>query len=229
MQGLNSRVRTLVVQDPSVNAGIDLPSTVRAASLTDADAVVLSGRDRWAEYTIHTFRSLGIQRPILLVRHSSFSAPSRPSIQGADVCIWADASESERIACINAIQRLSQRQGTENPGAISPPHATPEACLVPSRHALRIADVEYVFGRSPFAVLAYLYEHQGKWVSREELISDALATHHASDSSIIRFHIHSIRKTLGRDRNCVASDARHRRGYMFSVAMLSRSVDMNDQ
>src|SRR6187402_1822243 len=96
MHGLHSRVRTFQLLDSLIRTPVDLPSTVPAATITDADAVVLSGDAHWVSSTARTIRALGIEQPILVV-HCERSADSRRnSLSAADLCLSSDANDDER-------------------------------------------------------------------------------------------------------------------------------------
>lgn len=64
--------------------------------------------------------------------------------------------------------------------------------------------------------LVYLVERRGRWVSANEIISRVCMTYHRDDSSLVRVHIHSIRRALGEMRSCIRGDL-DGRGYMFTL------------
>lgn len=49
-----------------------------------------------------------------------------------------------------------------------------------------------------FAIVEYLWERCGHWVTQEELISAVFRTHHRHDTSVVRVHVSAIRAKLGK-------------------------------
>src|SRR5882724_3617257 len=110
MQTLEARVRTLVLRGSSQGSNLELPSTVLATTIAEADAVVLSGDACWASSTIQTIRSLGIRLPILVVRAKGPSTNwANHPISGADICVRADANDAERAAGVRVLQTLVRK------------------------------------------------------------------------------------------------------------------------
>lgn len=213
MQGPETRVRTLILKDFSPRANVDLPSTIDATTIAEADAVVLSGEPYWALRIVQTIRSLGIARPILVVC-SDDGAAADVGLLGADICMRADADATERAACVSVLRSLASRRSR---APLGESHAD-KVFLDRTDRTVQLNGVRYVFAPSQFSIFAYLVEREGSWVKSEQLMREALRTHHSPDSSVVRFHIHSIRKTLGPNSRCVMSDIRYRRGYMFSLS-----------
>jgi DNA-binding response OmpR family regulator len=69
--------------------------------------------------------------------------------------------------------------------------------------------------RTQFLIFSYLFRHAGHWITASELIHQVLGTHHLPDTSLIRVHVHAIRRRLGQDADALESDRRRARGYRF--------------
>lgn len=74
--------------------------------------------------------------------------------------------------------------------------------------------------RTQFSILSYLVQNEGRWVTTGELIRDVLGTHHQPDTSLVRVHVHAIRRRLGARAAWLESDRRRARGYRWRQVVL---------
>jgi DNA-binding winged helix-turn-helix (wHTH) protein len=88
-----------------------------------------------------------------------------------------------------------------------------EVALDPNDFVLRIDGKSVTLTRTQFSILAYLIQNDGRWVTTGELIREVLGTHHQPDTSLVRVHVHAIRRRLGNCATWLESDRRRARGY----------------
>jgi DNA-binding response OmpR family regulator len=81
--------------------------------------------------------------------------------------------------------------------------------------AIEIAGVRTRLTKTQFQLFQYLTAKSGQWVAPPELVTQALGTHHRTDSALIRVHIHAIRRALGTLAPLIESDPARARGYRF--------------
>jgi hypothetical protein len=85
--------------------------------------------------------------------------------------------------------------------------------LDPNELVLRIEGKAVTLTRTQFSILSYLIQNEGRWVTTGELIREVLGTHHQPDTSLVRVHVHAIRRRLGVRSPWLESDRRRARGY----------------
>lgn len=83
--------------------------------------------------------------------------------------------------------------------------------------AVRVGDDLIRLTRTQFSLLAYLVRNGGRWVTAGELISQVLGTHHRPNTSLVRVHVHAIRRRLGPGAMRLETDQRRARGYRWRV------------
>jgi DNA-binding response OmpR family regulator len=88
--------------------------------------------------------------------------------------------------------------------------------LDPDELLFQIDDQSVALTPKQFSILAYLIEKAGSWVTTNEIISEVLRTHHKPDTSLIRVHVHAIRRRLGEASAYLQSDPLRSRGYRWS-------------
>lgn len=88
-----------------------------------------------------------------------------------------------------------------------------EILLDANELALRVGQSSIRLTRTQFSILAYLVQNCGRWVTTGELISQVLGTHHRPNTSLVRVHVHAIRRRLGDDARRLETDQRRARGY----------------
>jgi DNA-binding response OmpR family regulator len=65
-----------------------------------------------------------------------------------------------------------------------------------------------------FDIFVYLAQNRDRWVKSEELLKNVFETHHRSDTSLVRVHVHRLKRSLGALGWLVQSE--ERRGYRIS-------------
>ena len=93
------------------------------------------------------------------------------------------------------------------------PSAQRDVELDPAAATVRIRDRVVELTRTQFSIFSYLFATAGNWVTASELIHEVLGTHHLPDTSLIRVHVHAIRRRLGPEAEALESDRRRARGY----------------
>jgi DNA-binding response OmpR family regulator len=61
----------------------------------------------------------------------------------------------------------------------------------------RLGNVEAHLTKSEFAIFAYLAEKAGRWISADDVLRDVLGPNHAAGTSLVRVHVHNMRRKLG--------------------------------
>jgi two-component system, OmpR family, response regulator QseB len=61
----------------------------------------------------------------------------------------------------------------------------------------RLGDVEAHLTKSEFAIFAYFAEKPGRWISADDVLRDVLGPNHAAGTSLVRVHVHNMRRKLG--------------------------------
>jgi DNA-binding response OmpR family regulator len=61
----------------------------------------------------------------------------------------------------------------------------------------RVGSVEAHLTKSEFAIFAYLAEKPGRWISADDVLRDVLGPNHAAGTSLVRVHVHNMRRKLG--------------------------------
>jgi DNA-binding response OmpR family regulator len=98
-----------------------------------------------------------------------------------------------------------------------------EVLLLPTELAVIVAGARVALTRTQFSIFSYFYENRGRWVTPNELIRHVLGTHHQPDTSLVRVHIHAIRRRLGQGAIWLESDPQRVRGYRWGGPSLAQS------
>lgn len=85
--------------------------------------------------------------------------------------------------------------------------------LEPNTRRVTIGTVETVLSEVRFRLLSCLAARPGTWWRGQDLVAEAVGTHHSPDSPLIRVHMNGIRKVLGPARWCIQSERTF--GYQF--------------
>lgn len=93
------------------------------------------------------------------------------------------------------------------------PSAQLDVVLDAEAATVRLRDRVVELTRTQFSIFSYLFASAGHWVTASELIHEVLGTHHLPDTSLIRVHVHAIRRRLGPEAEALESDRRRARGY----------------
>jgi DNA-binding response OmpR family regulator len=62
---------------------------------------------------------------------------------------------------------------------------------------LRLREVEAHLTKSEFSIIAYLVSHREQWITAKDVLRDVLGPNHADGTSLVRVHMHNIRRKLG--------------------------------
>jgi DNA-binding response OmpR family regulator len=171
----------------------------------DADLLLIVGTVEWAERFIRQSRGAGDPTPILVLNGSAaIKANAQILDAGADDCLACPFDSAELLARVRAVTRRL-RNG--------------RSCgieIAADREMLRIRlrDVEARVSRRQFDVFVCLAERRERWVHSDEIIATVSGTHHEAEASLVRVHIHGLRKALREAGECIRSDGRKR--YMLS-------------
>lgn len=141
---------------------------------------------------------------------------------GADFWLPSSAGPELIASCIVAARRRREsqrdvsvwRQGAADDVEGAParsPHS--EFALDPRRMTLRIGRHLARLSAAEFRICAYLVRHRERWVQDTELRRAVFRPHAIGSESLVRVHVHKIRKALGNHHQCVQSK-RHM-GYRF--------------
>lgn len=161
------------------------------ARIPDADGVVLvdAGRCTHALTRAASLDAVGYHGVVVVV-----SPPVHEDVllAGLDhgVHLWQEAPIIPRVLA-GRIRSLVRRLVSDPPGLELPVSVTPkELNVVIAGHAVRLTPRQ-------FTIFMFLLERREHWFTGAEIIRDALETSHDEDSSLVRVHVHGIRKALG--------------------------------
>lgn len=84
--------------------------------------------------------------------------------------------------------------------------------------------VEAMLSRTEFALFTFMAKKLGQWVGARELVEAALGTHHRPESSLVRVHVHNIRRKLGPLGQMIES--RRGRGYRIRESFFAPHLDL---
>lgn len=143
-----------------------------------------------------------------------------------DVITREDGAPSQEFACSCSADPHGPGDvlGVDVPDALDEPahsQARPvrggggvaEVVLDSSELVVRMENRAVTLTRTQFSILSYLVQNEGRWVTTGELIREVLGTHHQPDTSLVRVHVHAIRRRLGDRAAWLESDRRRARGY----------------
>jgi DNA-binding response OmpR family regulator len=111
-------------------------------------------------------------------------------------------------------------QSRAEPAVPSNPHehrgqtqAQAPLCLDSAHRVLRCGDFCIPLSDTEWALIEVLVSDPQRWFCSTELIHRALGTHHHRNTSLVRVHMHHIRKKLGHFHGFIES--RRGRGYRY--------------
>jgi DNA-binding response OmpR family regulator len=129
---------------------------------------------------------------------------------GADFWLPGDTEPQLIASIVHAARRrgLSAAElPSRPPPAVSEPCAPrqelPDVVIEPMRLTIRIGDHAARLRSTEFKICQYLIQHRERWVPDPELRALLTAAH--SSNSLVRVHMHQIRRALGRYRSCLQS------------------------
>lgn len=172
------------------------------------DLQLIAGTAEWAEGFIREKRQGGDPTLIVALDVSPENASVARILEaGGDDCLGYPFETQELRARVHAVLR---RVG---------PFAArcPEVALDHGALRIRVHGVEARVSRKQFEVFACLAEHRERWVHSNDIIAAVSGTHHEATTSLVRVHIHGLRKVLGGVRDCIRCDGR--RSYMLTLAL----------
>jgi DNA-binding response OmpR family regulator len=73
----------------------------------------------------------------------------------------------------------------------------------PVSYSVAIGSSSCQLTRREFEIFSYLVERQGGIASESEIVKHVFGTHHETESSLVRVHIHAIRTKLGDMASCI--------------------------
>jgi hypothetical protein len=111
---------------------------------------------------------------------------------------------------------------TEAPPISGERGEAPDVLLLPAELSVIVDGVRVALTRTQFSIFCYFHENSGRWVTPNELIRHVLGTHHQPDTSLVRVHVHAIRRRLGQGAVWLESDPRRVRGYRWCGQALAR-------
>jgi DNA-binding response OmpR family regulator len=126
--------------------------------------------------------------------------------EGSEVARWARAGVTHCF--VGEASLIELRSALQSSTA-------PAVSLDARGLAIEIAGVRTRLTKTQFQLFQYLTAKSGQWVAPSELVTQALGTHHRTDSALIRVHIHAIRRALGTLAPLIESDPARARGYRF--------------
>lgn len=176
----------------------------------DPDCVVLFGRARSIETAVAARRRKGDTLVIVAVLRDERERSCADLLYaGADECIVGMSESTEFCARVHAILRrgLSVTDGGTEVGEIA---------LDATGLRIRVRDVVATVSRRQFDIFALLAENLERWVSSDAIIARACGTSHDAQTSLVRVHVHKLRRALGPMASCIRADGH--RSYMLTVA-----------
>jgi DNA-binding response OmpR family regulator len=99
----------------------------------------------------------------------------------------------------------------------------PDVLLLPAELSVVVDGARVALTRTQFSIFTYFFENAGRWVTPNEWIRHVLGTHHQPDTSLVRVHVHAIRRRLGQGAVWLESDPRRVRGYRWGGPALAQS------
>jgi DNA-binding response OmpR family regulator len=183
-------------------------SNVNDGALRDVDAALISGTGASLMDATKELRQSGYPHPILLVQRAPFVSAVELLERGADDVLLSPVDVRELSARLQSLVRRGPLRwiGDDN-----------EFVVDETERIIRIRSAEIRLSPLPFRLLHYLVQHRGRWISRKEILESVFETHHDPTTSLVRFHVYTIRKALGGLRDCLREDRVGVRGYRFDL------------
>jgi DNA-binding response OmpR family regulator len=116
---------------------------------------------------------------------------------GADDVLPVSLPVARLHSRVQALARRARRCWTEAQEAISVDH---------ERRVIRIGTIESKPSALDFRLFVYLLKRRRSWVTPLDLLHDVFEVHHGTDTSVVRVHIHSLRRSLGAERHRILSE-----------------------
>jgi DNA-binding response OmpR family regulator len=197
---------------------IDRIGAQRITGALSSDGILLCGASDWIEPRIRAVRWAGLSSvPILgMVPNPATSEVVTLLDCGANDVLPLPTEERLILAKISALMRFAAPPQEMHASEI---RIDPAACTVElSGHKAQLQS-------TPFRLLTYLIAHRNEWVTRERIFFDVFRLRHDPGTSLLRVHVHAIRRALGPLAHCLRGDRRQGRGYSF---VLRAAADRSD-
>ena len=173
----------------------------------DCDLAFCAGDPGNIETAVRRIRANGEAAPLIAVAEGLGGALSARILDGgADDCVVHPFDSHELRARVRAVLR---RAGVTMP-------TDRDVDINAQTQQVRVRSSLAHLSPMQFRIFVYLAERRDRWVTCHEIIAAICGTHHDEDTSLVRVHIHKLRKALGSSRSCLRSNGR--KGYMFTLA-----------
>ncbi|WP_157272351.1 winged helix-turn-helix transcriptional regulator [Azohydromonas aeria] len=211
--------RLLPILAASALEGRQLAGEVRPdAVLVDADAPAAAA---WLDAPAD--EAAGHAAPTLVL--SSRAQPGAGTAAGRQLWISKPFAPHEVVRCLG--EQLSRRQAAAAPVAPEASLRLGPLELDPLRHEVRVERGQKVdvisLPRAELELLRCLIEHQGRVVSREQIIAATWGADRPVDVRTVDQNIKRLRKHLDRDRTRSMIQTQRGYGYRLNVATITRS------
>jgi DNA-binding response OmpR family regulator len=168
------------------------------------DILLLVGASSWIEQVVGDRRRRGEWLPVVgIVASPSIDSSWRVLDAGADDCLVGPFASAELVARLHAVLRRT----TPALGDCA------KVAVDRESRQIRLDGVVARVSRRQFEIFLCLLQHRNRWVSSREIIAAVTGTHHQETTSLVRVHIHGLRKAHGTLRTRIRSDGQRR--YMF--------------
>jgi DNA-binding response OmpR family regulator len=211
------RIGVLQVGTPGSAASSAISSTrllfldisgVNDDALRNVDVAMIVGTGASLMEATKQLRHDGYSRPILLVQHRPFVSSVDLLECGADDVVPFQVDARELSARLQSLGRRGPLRWIGDDR---------DFIVDEAERMIRIRGTELTLSPLPFRLLHYLVQNRGRWIPRKEILENVFETHHDRTTSLVRFHVHTIRKALGRLRDCVREDRAGVQGYRFDL------------
>lgn len=173
----------------------------------DFDLAIFAGDAGYVESAVRRIRENGEAAPLIAVATGLGGALSARILDGgADDCVVHPFDSYELCARARAVLR---RAGVTTP-------TERDVDVNWQTRQVRVRSSLACLSPMQFKIFVYLLERRDRWVTCSEIITAICGTHHDEDTSLVRVHIHKLRKALGSSQSCLRSNGH--KGYMFTLA-----------
>lgn len=169
----------------------------------------------WRGDTVRGSLSARTKRGAGVALEATFAAIAGNDDKSSHFVAVLRAASPARVAPASE-SRSASDSSSDSPCRPSPadvPPALAAMTLEPEKHRVRFGDEGISLTRVEYRIFCVLAENRGKWVSSAELLARAFGADYAAHDSLIRVHVHKIRRKLGSMAAHVRSAKG--RGYLF--------------
>jgi DNA-binding response OmpR family regulator len=192
-------------------AVLDKVSSEEITGAIRADAIVLAGSVAWLLPRIERIRHVGLcYLPLLVLTDTADSSAIMNLIEsGADDALVAPVDSPMMLAKLHALNRRGSGTFLKSRSDI---------VLRPDSHTVELLGKTVRLRPTPFRLLAYLVANREEWVGKDQILVHVFGLNRDPGTSLVRVHIHAIRRGLGGLAGCVRDDPGRNRGYMFTLS-----------